>query len=571
VSCINITPLVLSDTFNTWFQRTNEMISSLNSFKIRGLSADSSYGGIKITDAGSCYFEIELASGPFVGFVTSGDTGIYGTGDATNPYNLTLKFNGNEPTLADADLTGNDYFIVSDTSDSSLVKKVSASAVLGLIPEENRYFYGDEAPTASDLMLGDKWFNTTVGSEFTYLPTDEDEDTFFWVDIDHLGQGETGFVRISGDVMTGALTTPFVTMTQGFTSFSGFIGTLTGTNSSFTSLTASNGFIGTLTGTSSSFTSLTASNGFIGTLTGTNSSFTSLTASNGFIGTLTGNNIRYTNAEFGTDSLIIQGSSATFTDMSVMITGNYSFDVGVLSLGQTSNQGIDNLNVPIIKSQGGVLIGGNTDSKQNWLGNNAYLSPEGYSFVGIPNDVPTSWFTADGGTYPFNLYSLTVTGGIHTDRAFRWGHKKGQNTFLDQEFVTKAYVTPDGLTGGQTGAGFVIIPCSRPNTGIDSYIQMSFIPVTHTTNVWTNTGDSGNICSMSNEGTIRIPNDGSFPNINSVVGTVYNSDTRFALTTKITDISSSEGVFKFRIQACRTSPDVPTINSVFVRFVVISN
>jgi alpha-tubulin suppressor-like RCC1 family protein len=179
-----------------------------------------------------------------------------------------------------------------------------------------RYFHGATAPTASDIQLGEKWFNTIVGSEFTYLPTDEDEDTFFWVDIDHLGQGETGFVRISGDVMTGALTTPFVTMTQGFTSFSGFIGTLTGTSSSFASLTASNGFIGTLTGTSSSFTSLTASNGFIGTLTGTSSSFTSLTASNGFIGVLTGTNASFTGLTTTNGFIgVLTGTNASFTGL----------------------------------------------------------------------------------------------------------------------------------------------------------------------------------------------------------------------------------------------------------------
>ena len=255
-NCISITPLLLSDTFLTWFQRTNQAISTLNTFQIRGLSASSDFEGIKLTDNGSCFYQIELVHGPFVGFVTDGDSGIYGTGDATNPYNLTLKFNGNEPTLGDEDLTGDDYFIVSDTSDSSSVKKVSAGAILNLIPEENRYFYGPTAPSEPDLLLGDKWFNTTVGSEFTYLYTDTDEDTFVWVDIDHLGRGETGFVRLVGDTMTG---------------------TLTGTNASFSGITATNGFIGTLTGTNASFSGITAEN----------ASFTSFTAANGFIGTLT--------------------------------------------------------------------------------------------------------------------------------------------------------------------------------------------------------------------------------------------------------------------------------------------
>jgi hypothetical protein len=256
-----------------------------------------------------------------------------------------------------------------------------------------RYFQGPSAPTASDLVLGEKWFNTTVGSEFTYLYTDENQDEFIWVDIDHLGQGETGFVRISGDTMTGTLTGINASF-LGITATNGFIGTFTGTNASFTGLTATNGFVGTLTGTDASFSTLTASNGFVGTFTGTNASFMGITASNGFIGTL--------------------------TDMSVMITGDYSFDVGILSVGQTSNHTPENPNVPRIQSQGGVLIGGNTLTKQNWLGNNVYLAPEGYVTIGIPNNVPSGWFegktfTDPGGTYPFDLRALNVTGGIYAN------------------------------------------------------------------------------------------------------------------------------------------------------------
>ena len=328
-NCISITPLLLSDTFLTWFQRTNQAISTLNTFQIRGLSASSDFEGIKLTDNGSCFYQIELVHGPFVGFVTDGDSGIYGTGDATNPYNLTLKFNGNEPTLGDEDLTGDDYFIVSDTSDSSSVKKVSAGAILNLIPEENRYFYGPTAPSEPDLLLGDKWFNTTVGSEFTYLYTDTDEDTFVWVDIDHLGRGETGFVRLVGDTMTGTLTGTNASF-SGITASNGFIGTLTGTNASFSGITASNGFIGTLTGTNASFTSFTATNGFIGTLTGTDASFSGITATNGFIGTLTGTNASFsgitaTNGFIGT-ILEINPSTSSEKEWYDLVVGQVTAD-----------------------------------------------------------------------------------------------------------------------------------------------------------------------------------------------------------------------------------------------------
>jgi hypothetical protein len=133
-------------------------------------------------------------------------------------------------------------------------------------------------------------------------------------------------------------------------------------------------------------------------------------------------------------------------------------DIGVMSLGQTAYQGIENPNVPRIQSQGGVLIGGNTLAKQNWLGNNVYLAPEGYVVVGVPNNVPSGWFAAGGATYPFDLYSLNVTGGIHTDRAFRWGHKRGFGTkednyvFLDQEFITKevSIMKPLEVAGSNT-------------------------------------------------------------------------------------------------------------------------
>ena len=128
MSCINITPLVLSDTFNTWFQRTNESISALNSIEIRGISADATDGvrGLKFVDAGSCYFSLALETGPFIGFVTGVDTGIYGTGDVTNPYKLTLTASG--PTMSAAAVTGDDYALVSDTSDGGLFKLAPVSS-----------------------------------------------------------------------------------------------------------------------------------------------------------------------------------------------------------------------------------------------------------------------------------------------------------------------------------------------------------------------------------------------------------------------------------------------------------
>lgn len=81
-----------------------------------------------------------------------------------------------------------------------------------------RYFYGPTAPAVSNIQVGEKWFDTIVGSEYTYLPIAEGSSEKAWVDIDHIGEGETFsgymtvdlantyYVNIGGDEMTGSLT-----------------------------------------------------------------------------------------------------------------------------------------------------------------------------------------------------------------------------------------------------------------------------------------------------------------------------------------------------------------------------
>lgn len=101
MGCLNITPLVLSDTFNTWFERTNELITGINSFYIRGLSASNRSGtdieAFVIQEDQDCFYTIDLKTGPFLGFITSSEDGynsaIHGTGDYVNPY--TSKFLSN--------------------------------------------------------------------------------------------------------------------------------------------------------------------------------------------------------------------------------------------------------------------------------------------------------------------------------------------------------------------------------------------------------------------------------------------------------------------------------------------
>jgi len=260
-----------------------------------------------------------------------------------------------------------------------------------------RYFYGASAPTASDVVIGEKWFNTDVGSEFTYLPIDENQNTFFWVDIDHLGQGESGDIGIDLLVNGSSFATDSPTLN------------ITGSSYITVAQEGGNGYRISLT---DNFVN-TSGDTMNGTLTGTDASFDSITASNGFIGTLTGNNIRYTNAEFGAESLIIQGSSATFTDMSVMITGDSTFNINDMSIGTTFDAGNnDNLNVYRIFAQDGVALGGNDLSKNNWLGNNVFLSPheDHVVLIGLP-------LSRDAD----NHEKLTVTGGIVAKRIFATG------------------------------------------------------------------------------------------------------------------------------------------------------
>jgi hypothetical protein len=138
-SCIDtIPPLLLSDTFNTWFNRTNSLIEVSNNIVFRGLdlvnineSEPSPIQGLRLTDVGSCFFHLEFVPGPFIGYITGGDTGTYGDGSAENPYKATLVFPDDQIfTMDDEDLTGDDYFIVKDTSDlETPIKQISSQGV----------------------------------------------------------------------------------------------------------------------------------------------------------------------------------------------------------------------------------------------------------------------------------------------------------------------------------------------------------------------------------------------------------------------------------------------------------
>lgn len=137
----NIETLVLSDTFNTWFQRTNEVIESINSISLLDINVyqenDNSFRGMRILPgvSDSCFKQIQLIDGPFVGFVTGGsDPSNYGVGTTTSPYKLTLRFSGGESAFSGCSgndqITGNDYVPVSDTSRNGLFRKAPVSSFL---------------------------------------------------------------------------------------------------------------------------------------------------------------------------------------------------------------------------------------------------------------------------------------------------------------------------------------------------------------------------------------------------------------------------------------------------------
>lgn len=130
----NITSLSLSDTFNTWFERTNEMIGSINAIELLDIQVyqetDNSFRGLKVLPgvANSCFKQLQLIDGPFVGFVTgNSDSNNYGDGTTSNPYKLSLRFSGGESAFSDCSsgdtITGDDYVPVSDTSRNGLFRK----------------------------------------------------------------------------------------------------------------------------------------------------------------------------------------------------------------------------------------------------------------------------------------------------------------------------------------------------------------------------------------------------------------------------------------------------------------
>jgi len=114
---INIQPLVLSDTFNTWFDRTNEMIESVSAINVFDVDVGATSGGLlKETGCSGGYYNgvVTLSANPGAGI------GI-GVAGFTNNFNkiiidaVRLEDLG---TGASANPATNDYVIFSDVSDT---------------------------------------------------------------------------------------------------------------------------------------------------------------------------------------------------------------------------------------------------------------------------------------------------------------------------------------------------------------------------------------------------------------------------------------------------------------------
>ena len=139
---VNIPPLVLSDTFNTWFDRTNQLIRVANAINVFDVGVGPTDGGLRLDRgcSGSYY------SGVAVFYVEQGAGIGVGTPEFTNNYNKVVidatrlqDLGGNTASNPEVD----DYFIISDKSDTrqsafGTPKRVVASRML-----PNTVYFGE--------------------------------------------------------------------------------------------------------------------------------------------------------------------------------------------------------------------------------------------------------------------------------------------------------------------------------------------------------------------------------------------------------------------------------------------
>jgi hypothetical protein len=144
MSCSNIPVLILSDTFNTWFNRTNDIIFEINNLQIRTLSpfkdtSDNLFKGVEIIDLSDCNFSPKLSLGPFLGYYSEADASLYGSGlSASNPLRATIVFPTAEETedgatfgLTWGGLSNDDRILINDVDDEGVpVKAIPAATFI---------------------------------------------------------------------------------------------------------------------------------------------------------------------------------------------------------------------------------------------------------------------------------------------------------------------------------------------------------------------------------------------------------------------------------------------------------
>ena len=139
---IDIEPLVLSDTFHTWFDRTNEAIGHLNNLNVYDVRVGLTDGGL--TSISSCIngnynglLTIKVAPGPGIGVGTVLTPNYYLNHTMIDVVGLThYGPTGFEVNTASAFPAVDDWYIFSDASDGTLgsgngtPKKIKAQQIL---------------------------------------------------------------------------------------------------------------------------------------------------------------------------------------------------------------------------------------------------------------------------------------------------------------------------------------------------------------------------------------------------------------------------------------------------------
>lgn len=207
-NCFNISPLEITDTFNTWFQRTNTIISTINDIEIAGISVydDPSYNyfGQKIEQVNnSCYLTSKIITGPFINFI-DGDSSTYGAGTSADPRKITLTFPNTSTFLADRQLTGNDELIINDGS------------VAGGIPVK-RIKANDLVPSVIDVgyLRIQNRNQTSQGATFSFYSDSALNNVWSGISASSFSSERVGgFIPATGPISIGGVFKPIIPVTD---------------------------------------------------------------------------------------------------------------------------------------------------------------------------------------------------------------------------------------------------------------------------------------------------------------------------------------------------------------------